>query len=101
MESDPLYKYAKQLVDEKGNLPDEIKKSMLADILLGMNDSLDAEIVSRLTLTGIDEFNKLLDKNPTPDEVIKFLEDSGVNIQNATSVALNRFIKAYDGVQNV
>lgn len=97
MQDDPLYAYAKQIVDEKGDLPAEVKQSMLNDILDAMNTSLDAEILTRLTPTGFDEFNKLLDTNPSPEVVTKFIEDSGIDIQNATVTAMTRFKKAYYG----
>ncbi len=97
MQDDPLYAYAKQIVDEKGDLPEEVKRSMINDILASMNDHLNAEILTRLTPAGFDEFNKLLDTNPSPEAVIKFIEDSGIDIQNATVTAMTRFKKAYYG----
>lgn len=97
MVQDPLYKYAKQIVDEKGELPQEIKQQMIVEILSSMNDYLDMELVSRLSPEATDQLNKLLDNNASPENVTKLFEDNGVDIQNATIVALSRFKKAYYG----
>ncbi len=97
MVQDPLYKYAKQIVDEKEELPQEIKQQMIVEILSSMNDYLDMELVSRLSPEATDQLNKLLDNNVLPEVVTKLFEDNGVDIQNATIVALSRFKKAYYG----
>lgn len=96
-QDDPLYKYAKQFVDEAGDQPDELKEKMLTDILDSMNEYLNAEFVSRLTLSGIDDFNELLDRNASDEEIQQFFEDSGVDIEGATATALFNFKKAYLG----
>lgn len=97
MVQDPLYKYAKQIVDEKADLPQEIKQQMLVEILSSMNDYLDMELVSRLNPEATDQLNKLLDANASGENVTKLFINNGVDIENATIVALSRFKKAYYG----
>jgi hypothetical protein len=97
MQDDPLYQYAKQFIDEKGDQPIELQEKMLNEILASMNEFVNAEFISRLTLSGIDDFNTLLDKNASDEQIQQFFEDSGVDIANATATALIKFKQAYIG----
>jgi len=97
MQDDPFYDYANKIVEKKGELPIELKRSMVAEIVTSLNDIFNAEIISRLSLEGLDAFNKLLDEGADPNKVTQFIEDSGIDIQNALTVAMAKFNKAYLG----
>lgn len=93
-----LYALAVQAVENKGYPSAEIKEEMVQEVMRMIEDTINLELLSRMTKEQIDDFNALLEDDSTDDEAItNFINACGIDIDIATSVALTKFRIGYLG----
>lgn len=95
---DPLRKIAEEIVDGKGDdLYPELREQMIADLMRGMEQHINTEIVSRMTDEQADDFVQFMAKTPSDQETVDYLKGFGIDLNDAVAVALRRFKDAYVG----
>lgn len=100
MENDPIKQFVTVLVKEKG-IDQHVDGEILADIVKNMSQQLE-EYLNRSLLEGLDEkqladFEALIDKEATIDEINDFWYKCNINVQERTARAFQRFRDAYLG----
>ena len=82
---------AEKILIEKGLEIDdaEAKEEFISDIEASINDRVDEAILEYLTEEQKKEFDKLIDSNPTPQEIREFIDG---NISNMPQIIANAII---------
>lgn len=92
------HRLALQMVEAKGHANDEFKEEVVQEVLGMLEDAVNIELLSRMSKSQMDEFNELLaDENTTNEQIVGFVYDCGIDINNVNTVALTKFRVAYLG----
>jgi hypothetical protein len=98
MKNDELYSAAESLVSAKGHVNDEFKQEVIAEVLDNLKDTINLEILSRMTKDQMDGFNELLDNSESSEsQIMDYLKSCDIDFNNVTSVALTKFRISYLG----
>jgi len=98
MKNDELYSAAESLVSAKGHVNDEFKQELIAEVLDNLKDTINLEILSRMTKDQMDGFNELLDNSESSEsQIMDYLKSCDIDFNNVTSVALTKFRISYLG----
>lgn len=96
--NDELYLVAEKLVDAKGPVDDAFKKELINEVLQGLKDTINLELLSRMTKDQMDKFNDLLDnKESSEQQIMDYIKSCDINTDNVTAVALTKFRISYLG----
>jgi len=98
MKNDELYSAAESLVSAKGHVNDEFKQEVIAEVIENLKDTINLEILSRMTKDQMDGFNELLDNSESSEsQIMDYLKSCDIDFNNVTSVALTKFRISYLG----
>lgn len=96
---DPILSAARSLVEEKSpHIDAEAKEIMTNEVALAIEDHINAELLNRLSAEQVEQFNREVTDDTSEDEALAFFTRAGVDINDAVTVALRRFKRAYLGV---
>jgi cell shape-determining protein MreC len=98
MKNDELYSAAESLVSAKGHVNDEFKQEVIAEVIENLKDTINLEILSRMTKDQMDGFNELLNNSESSEsQIMDYLKSCDIDFNNVTSVALTKFRISYLG----
>ena len=94
-----VYLLAQQMVEAKGHSTGEAREEMVQEVAAMIEQSINLELLSRMTKEQMDGFNELLSNNDASDaDITKYISDScHIDINNVTTVALTKTRFSYLG----
>lgn len=96
--NNPLLDTARQLVATKGiRIESDVQEQLVQEVAEALEDHINGELLSRLTDEQLDAFDREITDDTTADDTLAFFTRNGVDIQDATKVAMTRFKQAYLG----
>lgn len=87
-------KFIDQLIVDKqlSGVDDEVRVQLKADLMQSLLDQIDRAAIDALPENKAEELSsKLDDENFSADDVTKFIQDSGVDMQQVSLVTMLRF----------
>lgn len=98
-DEDQLLVLARQFVEAKVPYADDKYKDELA---VGTREKIDEtirmELIAAMTPEQLESYTNLLEKDDvTDDQIVGFMNENGININEITQVALTKFRIAYLG----
>ena len=89
---DNINQYAEQLLKDKNipELDDAIHKQLVSDLSNRLIDFINRRVVESMPAEAVNEFNKLLDGQPSPDQVQEFINN---NVPDKDKIILNAMIE--------
>lgn len=99
--SPSLEQFVDQLIKEKNfpkDLDEAVKKQIKKDLMFRLNDYINAKLVAALPEKEVEEFEKLLEKKASQEEVQKFFQDKIPNLSTFLSQVFLDFRKTYLGI---
>lgn len=100
---DPFATFISEMIDAKewGSRIDESGRQQLTEDLHNrLMDQIDRAVVEALPEDKIDDFNTLLDREASDEEVQQFIANSGVDVQAITMETMFRFRELYLGQES-
>ena len=92
--------FVNKLVDEKNyeDLDPEVREQIVKDVNERLENTINAKVVAALSDEQITEFEALLDKNASSEEVLAFIGKSIPNGEEFLTQVLVDFKKSYLGL---
>lgn len=95
-----LEEFAENLLQEKDliNVDEVTRSQMREDLVERLEQVTDRVVVDNIPPEKLFEFEKLIDKNPKPAEVQKFVSENVPNLEEKLTEAYFNFRKLYLGL---
>jgi len=98
IKKDELYLAAESLVSARGPVDDDFKQQVIAEVLDNIKNTINIELLSRMTKDQMDGFNELMDNSESSEEkIMNYIKSCDIDTNNVTSVALTKFRISYLG----
>ncbi len=94
-----IIKFCRKLIDMKqlSGVDDQIAQNMAEEMAHKLNDRINKNIISSLQPDEYAEFERLLDNDPTTEQVNQFIENSSVDTKKITIQSMVLFKEYYLG----
>lgn len=101
MDQDALSKFINDIIDAKNfkTLDSDVRQQLEQDLKNRLLDQIDRAVLGALPENKIDDFNDLLDRNASQQEIQQYIANSGVDTKKITLETMLRFRSLYLGVK--
>ena len=100
MAEDRLNHFISEIIDAKNlsGISDEVRKQLHADLLVQLEDQINAALVEGLSTEKVEELNVMIDQEGVTDEQVRqFIDGSGVDSTAIAARTMVRFRDLYLG----
>lgn len=89
--------YLEELLRKKGvkKMPKEIFSDMINDLWIRFNQFIFLSVMQTLSSSDYEIFEDFLEKEPTKEEMMKFLKKNVINLEEVVKQAMIDFEKVY------